>query len=125
MTAPDGKPAGTNKIELIANGAGLLENWSDADGGSGKSLNVYNPANKQWQQFWVSSSGGILELAGAVVNGKMVLTGEHDVRAQHFAERISWTPNADGTVRQHWERSTDGGKSWQTVFDGLYKRKTH
>ena len=29
----------------------------------------------------------------------------------------------DGTVRQHWEVSRDGGKEWQTAFDGLYKKK--
>ncbi len=126
VTAPDGKPAGTSKIEQIAGGAGLLENWRGypaSSGGSGKSLNAYNAARRQWQQYWVGSGGGVLELAGALVNGSMVLTGEHDVRDQHLIERITWTPNADGTVRQHWEQSTDGGKSWQTAFDGLYKRK--
>jgi len=25
-------------------------------------------------------------------------------------------------VRQHWRQSTDGGKSWSTVFDGKYVR---
>ena len=36
-------------------------------------------------------------------------------------ERITWTPNADGSVRQHWETSTDDGKTWKTSFDGLYR----
>ena len=35
----------------------------------------------------------------------------------------TWYDNADGTVRQHWEQSKDGGKSWTTAFDGLYKKK--
>jgi len=37
-------------------------------------------------------------------------------------ERISWTPNDDGSVRQLWESSKDGGKSWAVVFDRLYRR---
>jgi len=37
--------------------------------------------------------------------------------------RISWHDNSDGTVRQHWETSADAGKSWQTAFDGLYRKK--
>jgi len=126
VTEPDGKPAGTNTIEAIADGAGLLENWTGdpaAGGGTGKSLNTYNAAKKQWQQFWVGSGGGVLELAGAWANGNMVLTGEHDVRGRRLTERITWTPNADGTVRQYWQQSTDGGKTWQTAFDGLYRRK--
>ena len=28
---------------------------------------------------------------------------------------------ADGTVRQHWETSGDGGATWATAFDGLYR----
>ncbi|CAN5170593.1 hypothetical protein BH11PSE14_BH11PSE14_24070 [soil metagenome] len=36
-------------------------------------------------------------------------------------ERITWTPNADGSVRQFWESSSDDGKRWTTAFDGLYK----
>ena len=33
---------------------------------------------------------------------------------------IIWTPNADGSVRQRWRTSADGGKTWQTAFDGHY-----
>ncbi len=125
VTTPDGKPAGTNRIDSVAGGRGLYENWEGdpaAGGGNGKSLNAYNPAKKQWQQFWVGGGGNVLELAGGLVEGKMVLTGEHDVRGRHLTERITWTPNADGSVRQLWDQSADGGKTWTTVFDGLYSK---
>jgi hypothetical protein len=123
VTTPDGKPAGSSKIELIANRAGLLENWTGSGGYTGKSLNAYNAARKQWQQYWIGTGGGVLELAGGLVEGNMVLVGEHEVRGQHLLERITWTPHADGSVRQHWEQSTDGGKTWTDAFDGLYCRK--
>jgi hypothetical protein len=29
----------------------------------------------------------------------------------------------DDYVRQLWEQSTDDGKTWNTVFDGHYRRK--
>lgn len=126
VTTPDGKPAGSSRIEQIANGAGLLENWTGypvPSGGNGKSLNAYNQAKKQWQQFWVGGGGGVLELAGGLIDGNMVMTGEHAVRGRHLTERITWTPNPDGSVRQHWEQSADGGKTWTTAFDGLYRKK--
>ena len=123
VTTPDGRPAGISKIEPIAGHTGLLENWTGAGGGSGKSLNAYNRAKKQWQQFWVGG-GGVLELSGGLVEGRMVLSGEHDVGGKRMLERITWTPNPDGSVRQHWEQSTDGGKTWSTAFDGLYRKKT-
>ena len=37
--------------------------------------------------------------------------------------RIQWTPNQDGTVRQHWQTRPVGEPEWKTVFDGLYTRK--
>ena len=126
VTTPDGKAAGTSRIESVSNGHGLLENWTGdpaTGGGNGKSLNCYNVAKKQWQQLWVGSRGGVLELAGGLVEGKMTLSGSHLVRGQTRWERITWTPNADGTVRQFWEQSHDGGKTWREVFDGLYQKK--
>lgn len=124
VTNPAGKLAGTNKIESIAAGAGLLENWTGATGFTGRSLNAWNAARKQWQQYWVGSDGGVLELVGGIVEGRMVLSAEREVRGQRRLERITWTPHADGTVRQHWEQSTDGGKTWTTAFDGLYRKRS-
>lgn len=124
VTAPNGQAAGRSRIEKIAGGWGLLENWTGAGGGEGKSLNTWIPGRKQWQQFWVGA-GGALELAGGLnAQGEMVLGGQHkDGQDRLVSERITWSPNADGSVRQHWEQSADGGKTWQTVFDGLYRRR--
>lgn len=127
VTTPDGKPAGISHIESIASGRGLLENWEGSPGpngqpgGSGKSLNTYNPAKQQWQQFWVGSGGAVLELAGGLDDaGHMVLSGTGQNGA---INRITWTPNPDGTVRQQWEVSQDAGKTWQTAFVGVYRKK--
>ena len=123
VTTPDGKIAGTNKIEPIASGHGLLENWTSAAGGAGKSLNAYNTAKKLWQQFWVGADGTVLELTGGLdAKGAMVMTSESSPASPRLS-RITWTPNTDGTVRQLWEISRDAGKTWQTAFDGLYRRK--
>lgn len=123
VTNPAGQPAGTSRIESIAGSAGLLEHWTGKGGYTGKSLNAYNAAQKRWQQYWVGSDGGVLELSGGLVDGHMVLAGEHTVNGQVRRERITWTPRADGSVRQHWEQSSDGGKTWTTAFDGLYRKK--
>ncbi len=123
VSNPAGQMAGRSKIELIAGGAGVLENWTGASGYTGRSLNAWNATQKQWQQYWVGSDGGVLQLVGGIVEGRMVLSAEREVRGQRRLERITWTPNADGTVRQHWEQSTDGGKTWTTAFDGLYRKR--
>ncbi|HWA85082.1 MAG TPA: hypothetical protein VG710_02570 [Opitutus sp.] len=124
VTNPAGKHTGDSKIERIANGFGILENWTGAGGYSGKSLNAWNAEKKQWQQFWVGSDGGVLELSGGLdAQGRMVLSGAHATVGGVVTERITWTPNADGSVEQLWEQSSDGGKSWRAVFDGHYAEK--
>lgn len=131
VTAPDGKLVGTSRVEAVAGGHGLYENWeavaqpNGLPGGSGKSLNAFNPAKNQWQQFWIGSPGNVLELAGGLVEGKMVLASAGRLLrdGRTVTSRITWTPHADGSVRQHWEQSFDAGKTWTTAFDGRYTRK--
>lgn len=123
VTGKGGKVVGRSRIEKIASGWGLLENW-ESPRFPGKSINAWNPAKKCWQQFWVGSGGAILELTGGLdAHGSMVIRGENPApNGDTLLNRITYTPNADGTVRQHWEISSDGGATWSTSFDGLYRR---
>lgn len=123
VSDPTGKHVGVNRIEKVEKGRGLLETWRGAGGSEGNSLNAWNAAKRRWQQYWVGA-GVVLELEGGLdAQGRMVLS-DRDTRApsQKLINRITWTPNADGTVRQHWETSDDDGATWKTSFDGLYRR---
>jgi hypothetical protein len=65
----------------------------------------------------------LLLLEGGLRGKSMVLEGQTiGANGQVIKHRISWTPNADGSVRQHWE-STDAKGQWSTAFDGSYTRK--
>ena len=116
---PTGKKAGDSRIEAIGAGCALLENWSGNGGFSGKSLNTYDSSDKQWHQSWVDSSGSRLELAGSYADKRMVLSSGSGAAMQ----RIAWSVNDDGSVRQLWESSADGGKTWAVQFDGKYVRR--
>ena len=116
---PGGKKAGDSRIESIAAGCALLENWSGSGGFSGKSLNSYDSEDRRWHQSWVDSSGSRLELAGSYADKRMVLSSGSGAAMQ----RIAWSLNDDGSVRQLWESSADGGKTWTVQFDGKYVRR--
>ncbi len=124
VTTPDGKPAGTNRITLILGGCALREEWRGASGSAGTSLNAFDATARRWRQTWVDDKGGVLLLAGELEEGKMVLVGEHPQAGKTVRERITWTPLSGGRVRQFWDSSDDGGKTWQTQFDGTYAPKT-
>jgi hypothetical protein len=125
VTNPAGKKAGTNVIERILGGCVLRENWTGADGSTGTSLNVYDAPARKWHQTWVDGAGGLLLLDGEFRDGKMVLEGTRPSRKGGVVQnRITWQSigGDPDRVRQLWEASTDGGKTWKTVFDGTYAR---
>lgn len=113
-----GNPAGHNQIEEIAGGCAYIENWKGTGGGEGKSLNFYDPARDVWRQFWAGRNGTI-EFEGGLREGAMVL----ESRAPNYTQ-MSFTPQPDGSVRQLWRSSPDGGKTWKVMFDGVYRHPT-
>ena len=124
--AKTGEIAGTNRIERILDGCVLRESWEGQSGLRGHSFNTWFEAGDRWHQTWVDNRGGLLELDGGLVGDSMVLEGSEPSRRDPSVtvrHRITWTPREDGTVRQHWQASKDGGETWDTVFDGLYRRR--
>jgi hypothetical protein len=125
VTNPQGKPAGRNRIAAVLGGCAISEEWSGAGGTVGKSYSAWDARQRQWNQYWVDTDGQVLYLSGALKDGRMVLSGEqHDpASGKRAPQRVTWTPNPDGSVRQLWEGSEDGGKTWAVVFDGLYRKQ--
>ncbi|XLS30321.1 hypothetical protein ACJD0Z_05695 [Flavobacteriaceae bacterium M23B6Z8] len=120
---PDGKLAGTNRLEKIQNGCVLRENWKSAKGSyTGTSYNFYNTADGQWEQLWIDNQGQHLHLKGNLEGENMVLSSAPipQTDGSLVINRITWTPLENGTVRQHWETKKDDGE-WITAFDGVYK----
>lgn len=110
-----GKPAGVNHVTLEEAGCLVHEHWTGAGGGTGQSFNFYDRSDKRWHQVWVSSSGTVLFVSGQYADGKLEYAGEPH-------QKLTFFHNADGSVRQLWQSSADG-KTWQTLFDGLYVKK--
>jgi hypothetical protein len=118
------KRAGDNAITAEQNGCVLIERWTSARGGTGMSMNHYDPLAQAWRQHWVGL-GIILEMRGGLKDGAMVLEGPLQYVGQNRITLLRgvWTPLPDGRVRQHFTESSDGGKTWADWFDGYYSRK--
>ncbi|MFY9552801.1 MAG: hypothetical protein WAU32_16760 [Thermoanaerobaculia bacterium] len=124
VTTPDGKTAGTNRITPILGGCALREEWAGAGGVNGTSLNMWDSAAKRWRQTWVDGRGNVLLLTGEYRNTKMTLEGEGPGENGGLVRnRITWSRLPEGSVRQLWETSRDGGKTWAGEFDGTYTPK--
>jgi hypothetical protein len=119
-----GQPVGTSSVQLILGDCVVFENWTGAGGGDGKSFNFYNSQKGKWQQTWVDSVGGVIEFTGEFKDGEMRYTAEtvapNGAKTLHH---LTFSSLPQGRVRQFWESSTDGGKTWTVAFDGTYVKK--
>jgi hypothetical protein len=116
--------AGTNTIRMDEDGCVIRESWKSAYGSTGSSLNFYDPATDKWTQIWTNSAGNVTHYSGGLVDGAMVFEGtNYPLNGEPFPNRMTLTPNDDGTVRQLIERSDDSGETWTVWFDAIYKPK--
>jgi hypothetical protein len=121
VKTPTGKVAGSSRIELINGGCAIQEHWTGNGPSRGTSFNFFETSTGQWNQLWLDNSGLVLRLSGGLQNGKMVLENSSAVSGgRTVRQRITFSPLDSGRVRQFWQQSGDDGKTWQTVFDGIY-----
>jgi hypothetical protein len=121
---PDGTAQqGSSRNERSDNGCWITEHWHSAGGSDGTSLNAWDAQYKVWRQFWTGADGVVLRLEGGLRDGAMVMEGELPTSAGGTQrQKISWTPQRDGSVVQHWQTSDDDGRTWQDAFRGVYRR---
>ena len=125
VTDPSGTPAGKNEITRVSGGCGLLERWESpgANGGTFRGLghHAYDPALGAWRQLWTDTSGRTVDMEGEAQGGTVIyrwkIPGSTPALGRYTVSSLP-----QGKVRQHGERSTDGGKTWGTTFDLVYTR---
>ena len=126
VTTPAGGRAGTSSVQSVSGGCALLENWTSANGGHGKSLNAFNPTIGQWQQYWIGQDGNPTEFRESTWSGNSIVFRAHapaTSKSPAMEMRLTFTPLDSSTVQQHGESSTDGGTTWKTTYLFVYHRK--
>lgn len=120
-------PTAKSDISSRHGGCMVLEQYEVTGGAyTGMSINYYDNVRNVWHQTWMANNGVPVYLEGGLnKDGAMVLSDEGLAisEATGSINRVTWTPNADGSVRQFWEVSSDGGETWSAIFDGRYTRK--
>jgi tetratricopeptide (TPR) repeat protein len=124
VKSAQGQPAGQSSVQRLLEGCTLYENWTDLQGGGGKSLNSYNTEVKQWQQFWTDQYGRVTEYRESEwIDGSLRFTAKQIMPQGPALLHMTFTPVNPDLVRQFGEMSIDGGKTWTPTFDLYYYRK--
>jgi hypothetical protein len=122
---PDEIQHGRNRIRKVLGDCVVEEQFDGADaiGLRGMSVSTYVPAAKKWKQTWVDSQGGYLDFVGEFSGGQMVLA-RHGLnpQGQEIDQRMVYKNIKADAFDWSWERSTDGGKTWNVLWPIHYTR---
>ena len=111
---------GHARVERILEGCALREIYDGRNGLSGQSLSIYDLGRKLWHQSWVTNRGQLLVIEGRLKGDRMVLEGEYPPGTSTRIRGV-WSRMGDA-VRETAETSSDGGKTWQPLFDLVFRR---
>ncbi len=119
-----GQQVGTSSVQRILDGCVIFENWQSGLGGTGKSFNFYDPNTSRWQQTYVDNTGTVLNFFGEYKDNALRYTAETRAKGgSKTLHKLTFFNQGPQRVRQLWEQSTDEGKTWNIVWDGIYIRK--
>jgi hypothetical protein len=118
--APDSIVA-RNTVTPMLGGCAVREVYVQRDGVQGESFSAFDASRHRWHQSWITNHGSMLLLNGQLNGGRMVLTAtEYDKQGDSSLVRGIWIPQR-GSVRETAQRSKDGGKTWEPLFDIVFR----
>ena len=119
------KVEGSNKVKKILGGCVIEEYFNGNPGNNldGKSFSVYNPAINKWQQTWVDNYGSYMVFTGGFKDDKMILEDEvENSETKKIKQRMIFYNIKKNSFEWNWEKSTNGGKSWELSWKIHYSR---
>lgn len=123
LFSKDGEMIGQNKVKLVFGTCTLEEDFKGADGLKTHSTFSYDEKSKRWTQAWSDDFGNKLNFKGIFKNDKLTLKATStDAKGKKVYHRIIYKKQANGTVSQVWQKSSNN-KEWKTTYSGTYKRK--
>lgn len=116
----------TNTIARGLDGNVIIEQFDARPGDKlvGMSVSVYDKRADTWKQTWVDNTGSYLDFTGGPnPDGTFeMFRGAKDADGNAILQRMLWYNIRAGSLDWNWERSTDGGQSWETVWKIHYER---
>lgn len=124
VTYPGASVPSSSKVSLDLGQCLLVESWDGGRGHSGKNMFAYSLDDKRWHGMFADNEGRVHVFEGKVAPGAAEFFGPGTAAdGQAVLNRIRVVRVGDNEVQQTWEKSSDQGATWTTVFRGDYSRK--
>ena len=122
----DGKPAKSrNRITKVMDGCVVLEEFTGAPGIklNGHSVSTFDRDTRQWKQTWVDNMSSYLDFSGGPASdGKFVFARDAQREGKRFKQRMVFQDITPASLKWLWQRSDDGGNTWNTQWEIDYRR---
>ena len=127
ITNPGGSGSSTSQVSLSLDQCLFIERWDSGGGHMGQDMFAYNPDQKSWNGMFSDNQGRVhLFVDGTVAAGSAEFHGpSRGPNGEQVLNRVRLTRITPNKLEQTWEKSTDNGATWKTVFSGVYSRKGH
>jgi hypothetical protein len=117
---------GTNRIERTVGGRVIQETF-EGHGPRGTllgfSISIREGTDGPWRQTWVDSTGSYLDLLAVEVDGRISFQRTSLEDGVNVTQRMVWLDVTPSSLRWEWQRSIDGGDSWETTWAIDYRRR--
>jgi hypothetical protein len=104
----------------------VVENWDGGRGHYGQNLFGYSADDKNWYGMFADNESRVhVFTSGKVSSGSAEFEGtSRGPNGETVLNRVKVARLGPDKVEQTWEKSSDNGMTWSTVFHGEYSRAT-
>jgi hypothetical protein len=110
-----------NHVTAILNGCVIHEDYDQFNGLHGESFTIFDSARNVWHQSWVTNGGVLWLLDGTRTGSRITLEGDNVTATGRQRIRVFWEPQGVD-VRETATMSEDGGKTFNPLFDVLFRK---
>jgi len=117
---------GTNTIRRVLDDCVVMEDFDSTPvmALKGWSVSTFDANAGKWKQTWVDNQGSYLDFVGGMEGDRMILSKSAVFNGQETHLRMVWYDIQHDEFQWNWERSLDGGKEWQVLWNIHYVRKS-
>jgi hypothetical protein len=125
VSAPGGTGSSASTVSVSLDGCLVVEQWNDGRGHRGENVLGYSADDHTWRGLFADNHGRVhVFVAGRIVADTAEFQGSSGgATGPSVLDRVRVIRASPNTVEQRWEKSTDHGATWTTVFRGEYTRK--
>ena len=118
----NGTKTADSEISKSVGGCTLHEDYRTSGGFLGRSMSYFDPADKLYKQTWIDKFNNITYFKETKTKEGYLQMIAKSSSGNLSRMTYTYDPKAD-TVTQTMEASNNKGKTWNTNFTGVYKRK--